>query len=257
MSTRKIPLDYDPIAAEYNQRYLHDRRQGTLKALRRILSEIGPQRVLEVGCGTCHWLAQLHHPDLACYGIDRSFGMLKQAQGSMNSLRCQGLAECLPIKSQSLDFIYCVNALHHFEDAENFFQEAKRVLKPGGTLAMIGMDPSDTRNRWYIYDFFRGTLKRDLARFPAWDLVTYWLNLMDFEQVHLEDVEFINDPKTKTAVLQDPFLSKNACSQLALLSQDQYQEGLAKLRAHVNANHPPGYRYQNTIILSMLTAKIP
>jgi len=181
--------------------------------------------------------------------------MLNQAQALQKTLLCQASAESLPLKDESHDFIYCVNALHHFSEPETFIREVQRVLMPGGTLVIIGMNPSDTRNRWYLYDFFTGVFENDLERFPDWNRVKYWVKQAHFSLVQFEDVEFIHDPKTRDSVLQDPFLQKNACSQLALLSPEEYQHGLAKLQAHVNTIQDPGFCYENDIMLSMLRAR--
>jgi len=252
---RNKSLDYDQIAADYNRRYQNDRRLGTLNALRAILSEIAPIRILEVGCGTCHWLEGLQASGLSLMGVDKSYAMLKQARALQKTLLCQAAAESLPLKDESYDFIYCVNALHHFSEPQTFIREVQRVLMPGGTLAIIGMDPSDTRNRWYLYDFFTGVFENDLERFPDWNRVKYWVKQAPFSLVQFNDVVFIHDPKTRDSVLQDPFLQKNACSQLALLSQEEYKRGLAQLQAHVNTIQDPGFCYENDIVLSMLRAR--
>jgi hypothetical protein len=57
--------------------------------------------------------------------------------------------------------------------------------------------------------------------------------------------------------MQDPFLQKDACSQLALLSQREYQDGLNKLKKHLDQIIDPQYHYQNEIVLSMLRAEKP
>jgi ubiquinone/menaquinone biosynthesis C-methylase UbiE len=45
--------------------------------------------------------------------------------------------------------------------------EVRRVLRPGGRLMSIGLDPHEKRDRWFVYDFFPETLELDLNRFPA------------------------------------------------------------------------------------------
>jgi hypothetical protein len=44
-------------------------------------------------------------------------------------------------------------------------------------------------------------------------------------------VDHIYAPKTGRAVLDNPFLRQEACSQLALLSQEAYQAGLQRIVA--------------------------
>ncbi len=253
---RNNEVDYEKIAPDYNLRYQQEQRQGTLSALRRILSDITPANVLELGCGTCHWLERLSEANQnVLVGIDKAHGMLKQTTKPQNLLLCQGTAENIPLRPNSFDFIYCVNALHHFVNPKHFIQQTERMLKPEGTLAIIGMNPKDPRNNWYLYDFFEGALARDLARFPEWFQVKQWLEEANFKNIQLQDIDYIHDPKTTDNVLEDPFLQKNACSQLALLSKKEYQKGLQQLQKHIKANANSGYRYENDILISMLKAR--
>jgi len=251
-------VNYDEIAAEYGQRYQEERRQGTHEALRGLLSDESPRRVLEIGCGTCHWLEGLGTKNLSptLIGVDLSIEMLKHAENSEGLLLSQGKAEALPFMDESIDFAYCVNALHHFVDKRAFIREALRILIPGGVLAIIGMDPSDRRNQWYIYDFFEGTFSRDIQRFPTWTQVELWLKNAGFINLKRTDVAFIHDPKTNRTVLRDPFLRKNACSQLALLSEKEYQCGMSKIRRNIEImgkDNPA--TYPNDIVLSMQVAR--
>lgn len=45
-------------------------------------------------------------------------------------------SENIPFKNSSLDGLLTVNVFHHFMNADNFFSEAMRVLKPGGKIVM-------------------------------------------------------------------------------------------------------------------------
>lgn len=254
----KNKVNYDKIAGDYNQRYLKNPHQGVLNALRRILSQENLHKVLEIGCGTCHWLKALNSiNNKNLFGIDSSFQMLKGAEAHNSISLCQGLAEHLPIMSSSMDFLFVVNALHHFEDKINFFKECYRVLSKGGVLAIIGMDPRDDRNRWYIYEYFEGTYEKDLTRFPSWSQITGWFSQFKFDDINIQDVEFIRDPKLGKAVLKDPFLKKSSCSQLTLLSDAAYEKGLEKLKNSLKERTTSPRVYENDIVLSMIVGKKP
>lgn len=59
-------------------------------------------------------------------------------------------AENLPFEDNSFDFVYSWGVLHHSPNTERAFQEALRVLKPGGSLrAMVYHVPSWTG--WMLY----------------------------------------------------------------------------------------------------------
>lgn len=224
------PVNYDAIAPTYNRRFAEAQRSGTLQALQELVQVTGAKRVLEAGCGTGHWLASLDSPACQVYGLDFSAGMLAQAQQREPALDlAQGRAEELPFQAGWFDLVYCVNAIHHFQRQYEFIGQARRVLKPGGALAVVGMDPHHRRNDWYIYEYFPGTFATDLKRFPSWGQVLDWMAAAGFARMELRVAEDISDPKYGRAVLADPFLTKNSCSQLALLSEQAYQAGVDRL----------------------------
>jgi ubiquinone/menaquinone biosynthesis C-methylase UbiE len=254
----KNKVDYDKVANNYDQRYLKNPHQGVLNALRRFLSEEDLHKVLEVGCGTCHWLKALKWTDNSIlFGIDPSYQMLKSAGAPHGISLCQGMAENLPFKSRSMDFLFVVNALHHFENKNNFFREGHRLLAKGGKLAIIGMDPRDDRNQWYIYKYFIGTYERDLIRFPSRSQIKDWFSQYGFEDIESLDVEIIHDPKRGFEVLNDPFLEKSSCSQLNLLSDTAYQEGLEKLKKSLKVCNSPPMVFENDIVLTMIAGIKP
>jgi ubiquinone/menaquinone biosynthesis C-methylase UbiE len=248
-------VNYDAIAPTYNRRFAEQRRSGTLRALEELVRVIGAERVLEVGCGTGHWLARLRNLARQAYGLDFSAGMLAQAQEQENALDLlQGRAEELPFPAGSFDLVYCVNAIHHFQRQSDFIWQARRMLRPGGALAVLGMDPHHRCNDWYVYEYFDGTFETDLRRFPSWGQVLDWMIAAGFERMELQLAEEIGDPKYGSVVLEDPFLAKNACSQLALLSAQAYEEGLCRIRralAEAEAQGKP-LVFQNTIRIHQL-----
>ncbi len=251
-------VDYNKIANGYDQRFYKNPHQGVLNALRMLLSQEYPIKVLEVGCGTSHWLKSLRSIQaVSLFGIDPSYGMLENAQSPQGLNLFQGVAENLPIKSESIHIVFCINAFHHFTNKIAFIQECYRILTDGGKLAIIGMDPRDQRNNWYIYEYFKGTYQRDLERFPSWSLTEKWLLQFNFKDIDLQDVEMIHDPKFGKAVLNDPFLSKNGCSQLTLLSQAEYEEGLHKINLTLKANKLSPNVFENEILLSMMIGVKP
>ncbi|MBI4620239.1 MAG: class I SAM-dependent methyltransferase [Desulfobacterales bacterium] len=106
-------------------------------------------RILEVGTGTGlvpRVLTSFHYsPQYLC--IDLSFSMLNAVRncpdlcnkGFLRYSVCD--SEQLSFKSERFDLVICNAALHHFPNAESFFEEAHRVLTPGGIL-IIGHEPN-------------------------------------------------------------------------------------------------------------------
>lgn len=226
MSSKHV--DYDRIAPSYNQRYRENERSGTAAALIALAHDVQAERVLEVGCGTGHWLAALGPHVSQVYGLDLSTGMLRRARETAPACLVRGRAGQLGLASASLDLVYCVNAIHHFDRPRAFVTEARRLLRPGGVLAVIGMDPR-ANPVWYAYRYFEGVYETDLERFPSWGEIIDWMVASRFSNVSCRVVDRYSGVKVGRKVLDDPFLKKDSSSQLALLSDDAYACGMRRI----------------------------
>ncbi|MCE1252561.1 MAG: class I SAM-dependent methyltransferase [Anaerolineae bacterium] len=228
-------VNYDHVSKVYDQRYDQGGPVGILNHLNQIIRQENAGRLLEAGCGTSHWLSHVKNSPIAC-GLDFSRGMLRKAQEkNADLLLVQGTAKHLPYTNATFDLVYCVNALHHFDEPAAFIKEACRVLRPGGVLLMIGTDPHDQQHTWYVYDYFPGTLEKDLQRFPSRSLQLKWMQQAGFINCACTLVEHIQADLSGEAVLQDHFLSKNGNSQLALLSDAAYDSGIARIKTDINS----------------------
>jgi ubiquinone/menaquinone biosynthesis C-methylase UbiE len=161
-------INYDQIAATYDSRFALGLYDGVLQALRALISAKKPEAVLEVGCGTGYWLAALRPEVRGIIGLDYSLEMLRKAGARQCTGRLvHGDALVLPFRDVTFDLILCVNAIHHFGQIYQFIAEVRRLLRPGGILAVIGMDPHHGRDQWCVYDYFPETKAIDLARYPS------------------------------------------------------------------------------------------
>jgi ubiquinone/menaquinone biosynthesis C-methylase UbiE len=252
-------VDYDHIAASYDRRFAHGGLTGPASALSELARDLGAERILEVGCGTGHWLESLEGISGQLYGLDLSAAMLGQAQRRDRGFHlARGRAGQLPFPDDSFDLVFCVNAIHHFQQQRRFVTEAKRLLRSGGALAVVGMDPRSDLGQWYIYDYFEGTYETDLVRFPSWGTILEWMAAAGFEQVQWQLVEQILDNKLGRAVLDDPFIQKDACSQLSLLTNEAYATGLRRIEAAIQAAEAGGetLSFPTDLFLAMLVGRV-
>lgn len=256
---KRARVDYDTLAPTYNQRFVVSDRPAMAAMLQSLATESAACQILEVGCGTGRWLealhaAAFHAAAFTVFGLDPSRGMLEQARQRSLPLRLvQGQGESLPYADSGFELVSCINALHHMNDPRAFIREARRVLAPGGRLAIASMDPHDTRNAWYVYDFFEGVHARDLSRFPAHETVLQWLAEVGLVEVERRAIETIEAGWTGEAVLTDPFLQKHATSQLALLDEVAYAAGLQRLAAAFVQD--PTRRFRTVLRMEVLVGK--
>lgn len=224
--------NYSRIAGTYYERYEANPLESVAAALRSLVQATKAKRILEVGCGTGRWVAELEGLCEEAHGVDPSAEMLEQARKRCPALRLsEGRAEELPFRDAFFDLVYCVNAVHHFEAPRAFISEAHRLLGPGGVACVIGFEPHGRRGNYYVYRFFEGTYERDLERFPRWAEVLEWMEAAGFQQTEQGQVARILDHQHGREVLKSPFLKKNACSQLALLTDEAYTGGLRRIEA--------------------------
>ena len=102
-------------------------------------------KILDIGCGGGYNVRRLleKSADAKVYGIDISEESVKKAKKinrAESGERCeilQGNAEKLPFSDGELDFITAFETVFFWKNIEKCFAEVRRVLKSGGTFAII------------------------------------------------------------------------------------------------------------------------
>ena len=226
-------LDYDTIADSSDRRYsAPERYAGVERVLLEFLGADGG-RVLEAGCGTGHWLevAARRAAASAVAGIDPARGMLARARRRVPAadLVC-GKAEALPWRDGSFQRLYCVNAYHHFARPFAFLAEAHRVLDPDGALLIVGLDPHSGLDRWWIYDFFAAVPALDRQRYPAGQRLREALDAAGFCRIGSFEAHRWTAEVPARAALDAGLADRDRTSQLTLLAEEEYRQGLERLR---------------------------
>jgi ubiquinone/menaquinone biosynthesis C-methylase UbiE len=152
---RAVNVRYHDLAAgHYDSKwgisYEQVGRDQVLGKLRKALGEEPGRygRALEVGAGTGYFGLNLVRAGIVerLTATDISPGMIDVLSASARGLgveveavRCE--ASELPFEDESFDLVLGHAVLHHLPDLETAFDEFKRVLRPGGTIAFCG-EPS-------------------------------------------------------------------------------------------------------------------
>ncbi len=107
------------------------------------LTEVSPEVVLDLGCGTGQLTRRLteRFPDAAVVGIDYSAGMLGEASqrlGPRASL-VRADAQYLPFRSDSADVVVCTESFHWYEDQRRALAALAAILRPGGRLVIASI----------------------------------------------------------------------------------------------------------------------
>lgn len=141
--------------------------------------------VIDIGTGTGIGARLIAQRGVSVIGIDPGFEMLRA--GSERSIA--GTAEQLPARSAAADLLTVFNAFHWFKPRP-FFDEVRRVLRPGGRLALVWND-------WDLRDEFTAAfvkLMRSAAGdFPPEDREAEVAPLYETDAVHdIRRLEFEN-----------------------------------------------------------------
>ena len=214
--------NYNDLAKDYAA---HRRPEPTVIAALIGGGGIGPAtRVLEVGCGTGNYIGAIAaETGCSANGVDVSSEMLAFARQ-----RCPGvtLVECpaerLDLPDGALDFVYSVDAIHHFASTREFYREAARVLAPRARIVSVTHSAELLRVGAVLARYFPETIEANVARYPPLAQLKDEMTSAGFTDIGETVVEF-------AVVTDGSVFASKADSTLHLISDEAYQRGMARL----------------------------
>jgi ubiquinone/menaquinone biosynthesis C-methylase UbiE len=156
--------------------------------------------IADIGCGggiyTRAW-SQLGASQVT--GIDSSQQMVQAASESTatipNITIRQGSATATGLGNESVDVVFERALIHHLTDLAACFQEAKRIVRPGGsyliqdrTLEDVQIPASPEHLRGYFFECFPQLLEIEKQRRPSQQGVNSALQEVGFASVHVHTV---------------------------------------------------------------------
>jgi ubiquinone/menaquinone biosynthesis C-methylase UbiE len=231
--------DYSRQAQRYDE--TRSASPSVLEPLRRALSGARGRRLADIGGGTGNYALALQREDWKPVVVDRSAEMLARA-------RAKGLqtveadAQQLPFEDESFDAAMMISMLHHVEDRPLALAEARRILRPGGTLALMGFTAEDAESLW-ILDYFPSSRPWMEATHPPLAAFVDELPGARVESFRFEDMH----DASLAAISADPRLVAEAAERqrtsyferMARDHSDELRDGLARLREDIDAGSAP------------------
>ena len=176
------PARYDDWFERHDAAY-----QSELRAVRSLLPEGGDG--LEVGVGTGRFAAPLG----LSHGIDPSSEMRERARERGINVK-DSVAEDLPYPDGRFDIVLLTTTLCYLDDPEAAFDEAFRVLRPGGVFVVGFVDRDGPLGRTYEARR-RESVFYESARFSARSDVRRLLDDAGFTDLEARQTLF-SDPDT-------------------------------------------------------------
>jgi len=151
MTKSLVQQQFGAHAAAYATSTVHAKGAS----LGRLVELVKPERhwrALDIATGAGHTAAAFAPHVARVIASDVTQEMLREAgklaadKGLANMETAHADAEALPFEDASFDLVTCRIAAHHFPDVPTFVAEVWRVLKAGGTFALVDNIAPDSQS---------------------------------------------------------------------------------------------------------------
>lgn len=237
-------------------RHVYDRQAETYDTTRGASSSVlGPlgdalagapgRELFDIGGGTGNYALALRARGWDPLVIDLNHAMLARAEAK--GLRTlQADAAALPLPNESADAVMLVSMLHHVPDWRRALGEARRVLRSGGRLALMGWTREHMERVTWLRDYFPS-----MNDWLAHDHPTFSELETELPGAHILRVEFedLNDAslsalQRRPELLLEPEWRRQTSyfEKLEERFPDELKVGLGRLRADLHAGENPDAR---------------
>jgi len=163
---------FDNHLPEYEQWFTdnHFAFLSEIEAIRKVLPTHG--KGIEIGIGSGIFALPLGIKE----GCDPSAVMREKAvERGISAI--DGIAENLPYKNGSIDFVLLVTTICFVDDVNKTFQEINRVLKPGGAAIVAFVDKNSPVGKVYLQEKEKSIFYKDANFFSTEEICKFlWGN---------------------------------------------------------------------------------
>jgi len=205
------------------------------------------QTLLDVGCGTGSFLAQMKPFFKKVCGVEFNDGMLEQAVARFGSEvpLVLGAAQDIPHPDESFDVVTINQVIHHFDASNDYsallqaLKEGQRVLKPSGRLIISTSTPAQQRDAFWWLSLFPKASEKICDRFPPLETLVAKLASAGL----VVDSDGIIVPLSRPLMAPDRYLNGGidlafdsayrACDsswEMVAAHPEEFQAGLAQIR---------------------------
>jgi demethylmenaquinone methyltransferase/2-methoxy-6-polyprenyl-1,4-benzoquinol methylase len=214
---------------------------SVLAPLREALAGAPGRKLVDVGGGTGNYAAALAREGWDPVVVDRWPAMLARATAK-GLATLEGDAQHLPLEDASADAVMLVSMLHHVEDPGRALAEAKRILRPGGRLALMAFTREELEDLWYS-DWFPSTRAwMDRSHPGLQELLDHLpgARRLPLEFHDLEDASLAALAAHPEKLLEPRWRRQTSYfERLERDHPDELRAGLERLRAAVDRGEPP------------------
>jgi len=219
-------VDYSKIASRYDNNPI----RAEIPFDRTLdLSNNNAWRVVDLGCGTGLYIAsQQANPlrtNIQWIGVDPSPEMLEIARRKVSNVEfLNAAAENLPFDNETIDYVVSRFSFQHFSDQQRALREIHRITRPGGYFKIVNLVPELSPD-WWVFKYFPQAIEIDKKRFWSINVQKNEVQAAGFtiakEELHLREQVpadlIVNEARNRET------------SELLLIDDDHYREGLARL----------------------------